>query len=95
MKLMTSIAIDKHKFIKRLIGVRFSEPQAEAIVYGLSEHINYDQMATKLDILTLRNELQALETRLMQHINTVQYNCFKMTVANTAFIIAFLKLFPN
>ena len=89
------MTIKKYSFIKRLMGVEFSEPQAVAIADGLEKDVDYDHLATKED---LREMESRITHNFMREFTAFQVGLFKWLIpillGQTALIITVLKLFP-
>lgn len=60
---MATITLDTYNFVERLTQAGMEARQAKAIVDGL-KNVSLENVATKEDILTLKNELEKLELRM-------------------------------
>jgi hypothetical protein len=66
------MAIDTLKVAKRLREAGFTEPQAEAVTAAVQEGTEGADLATKMDIADLRNELRQAELRLEAKIEGIR-----------------------
>jgi hypothetical protein len=66
------MAIDTLKVAKRLREAGFSEPQAEAVTAAVQEGTEGADLATKMDVADLRNELRQAELRLEAKIEAIR-----------------------
>ncbi len=81
---MATLIIDTHNFITRLKASGMDEKQAVAIADGLKE-VNLEGIATKEDIVMLKEDLLKLESRLYKW-------GFAALLAQGALIVALIEL---
>ncbi len=102
---MAITALDTHQTVKDLTAAGFTDTQAEALTQALRQvqQIDLSDLATKADLADLRREMKAdfsvlraeLETRMAEHKAEVIRWVFGIAIAQTALILAVLKLFPG
>ncbi len=65
-------AFDSHKFVKKFTASGFDEKQSEVLVELAleSQRYNFDTLATKDDIKSVRKDMQTMEDKLRQEIKT-------------------------
>lgn len=74
MRLMNTLALNTHTFIKRLKAANMTEEQAEVIVDGINAARESDlqNLATKSDVAALKADLQEVESSLNAKIDKVE-----------------------
>ena len=80
---MNTITFDKLEFIECLQKGGFDEKQSRAAADALDRALR-DSVATKADIVELRGDIQAPETRIIKWI-------MPLLLGQTALIVALLK----
>ena len=60
------------KYAKKLRSAGFSENQSEVIADGFHEHISYEDVAKKNDLINLDKKIHLIETNLNNKIDIVE-----------------------
>lgn len=76
---MSALAMETHQFIKELTSAGLTERQAEVIAHHQAKIIN-DNLATKHDILLVRQDMELLEKKLIIKIGAMMIASFIFTI---------------
>jgi hypothetical protein len=85
---MTAIPFDTLKFARKLREAGFAAEQAEKTAEAQPEAMDGAKLATKADLMALRNDLKA-EMREMELRMTIKFGA--MQLAGTGLLLAALK----
>ena len=96
---MNAVALDTLRVAKRLRDAGFSESQAESVTDAIREGVTGGDLATKDDIKGLEAAIAKLEARLETRIAQAQTETLKwmfaMMLAQGAFVVTLIRLFPG
>ena len=96
---MNAVALDTLRIAKRLRDAGFSEAQAESVTDSIREGVTGGDLATKADldsaVARLESKIAGLDTKIAQaQAETLKW-MFGMMIAQGAFVVTLIRLFPG